>query len=62
MVSDPGTYNQAMIGQPDEAYSQWILDPEKWGGEDVKIFRGHSKSIERVGAFKQLNRIAHSIC
>jgi ubiquitin thioesterase OTU1 len=42
VVSDPETYNEAFLGKPNEEYSQWILDPEKWGGEIIKIVCGFS--------------------
>ena len=37
VISDPEKYNEAFLGKPNEEYSQWILDPEKWGGKDAKI-------------------------
>lgn len=30
--SDPVKYNEAFLGKPNEEYSSWILDSEKWGG------------------------------
>ena len=37
VISDPEKYNEAFLGKPNEEYGQWILDPEKWGGNDAKI-------------------------
>lgn len=30
--SDPVKYNEAFLGKPNDEYSSWILDSEKWGG------------------------------
>ncbi|XP_072954354.1 OVARIAN TUMOR DOMAIN-containing deubiquitinating enzyme 2 [Typha angustifolia] len=32
VASDPGKYNEAFLGKPNEEYCAWILNPEKWGG------------------------------
>lgn len=33
VLSDPVKYNEAFLGKPNEEYCDWILNPEKWGGE-----------------------------
>uniref|UniRef100_A0A7C9CMC8 Ubiquitin thioesterase OTU n=1 Tax=Opuntia streptacantha TaxID=393608 RepID=A0A7C9CMC8_OPUST len=30
--SDPVKYNEAFLGKPNEEYTSWILNSEKWGG------------------------------
>lgn len=30
--SDRVKYNEAFLGKPNDEYTQWILNPEKWGG------------------------------
>lgn len=32
VMSDSATYNELVLEKPNEVYSQWIQDPEKWGG------------------------------
>lgn len=33
MASDPNKYSEAFLGKSNEEYCQWILNPDKWGGE-----------------------------
>lgn len=32
VMSDTATYNELVLEKPNDVYSQWIQDPEKWGG------------------------------
>ncbi len=32
VMSDPDTYSEAFLGQPNEAYCQFIMNPDRWGG------------------------------
>lgn len=33
VLSDPETYNDAVLGRPNDEYCQWIMNPQHWGGE-----------------------------
>uniref|UniRef100_A0A6A7FM20 Ubiquitin thioesterase OTU n=1 Tax=Hirondellea gigas TaxID=1518452 RepID=A0A6A7FM20_9CRUS len=32
VLSDPQTYTEGLLGKPNTAYAQWIMNPERWGG------------------------------
>jgi len=32
VVADRDTYSEAVLGEPNDKYAQWILDPKHWGG------------------------------
>ena len=32
VMSDPDTYSEAFLGQPNEAYCAFIMNADRWGG------------------------------
>ena len=42
VMSDPDTYSEAFLGQANEAYCQFIMNPDRWGGAiEVRELREH---------------------
>ena len=35
--SDPGQYDEALLGKPNAEYCKWILNPEKWGDRVILL-------------------------
>ena len=33
IISDPATFNEALLGKPVKEYCDWLLNPSNWGGE-----------------------------
>jgi hypothetical protein len=46
IASDPGTYTEAVLGRPHEAYLAWIQQPNSWGGTSAwhKVTQGGARA------------------
>lgn len=55
VLSDPEKYCEAFLGKPNEDYSAWILDPEKWGGEFICFFFNYLFKLQ----YREKSNVSH---
>jgi len=50
VVADPDEYSDAVLGQPNPEYAQWIMEPKSWGGAiELSILAQHYQA--EIAAF-----------